>query len=494
MYPTTESPPKFYGLPKVHKKDTPLRPIVSSVGTITYNCAKLLAEILSPLVGKTVHHVANSQDFAKRIVNERVEEDEELRSYDVTALFTSVPVDKALTVIQACLEQDHTLCDRTSLSAKQVTKLLEVCLKCTYFVYNAVYYQQIHGAAMGSPVSPIVCNLYMEDLEQKAIQTAPHPPLWWYRFVDDTHTKLKKQYAEEFTNHLNSLDPDIKFTTEGEEDRALAFLDTYTVIQDDSSLKIKIYRKPTHTDQYLNFHSNHPVQHKLGVIQTLHHRADSVITDPVDQESEKLHINNALKKCGYPNWSFDKAAKPKTKPPSKIKATIESKGQVVMPYIKGTSDAIKRTFGNYGVKVAFKPTQTLRQLLVAPKDKTEKKDVAGPVYYIPCQGKTHRGLCKESYIGETERSLKTRFLEHRRPSSTSSEVSQHIHIESPGHHVDLDQVKILDREARFFERDVKEAIYIRVNKPSLNKDGGRYKLPRVFDPILESRVKKVIDS
>ena len=61
---------------------------------------------------------------------------------------------------------------------------------------------------------------------------------------------------------------------------------------------------------------------------------------------------------------------------------------------------------------------------------------------------------------ETERSLKTRFLEHRRPSSTSSEVSQHIHIESRGHHVDLNQVKILDREPRFFERGVKEAIYI----------------------------------
>ena len=107
-----------------------------------------------------------------------------------------------------------------------------------------------------------------------------------------------------------------------------------------------------------------------------------------------------------------------------------------MPYIKGNSEAIKRTFCNYGVKVAFKDTQTLRQLLVAPKDKTEKKDVASP--------------CTESFIGETERSLKTRFLEHRRPSSTSSEVSQHIHIESPGHYVDLDQVKVLDRELRFF--------------------------------------------
>ncbi|XP_072019492.1 uncharacterized protein [Amphiura filiformis] len=304
LYPTTENPPKFYGLPKIHKKDTPLRPIVSSIGTITYNCAKLLADILSPLVGRTSHHVANSQDFADCIKDERVEEDEELRSYDVTALFTSVPVDKALTIIQARLESDNTLSERTRLSATQVTKLLDVCLRCTYFVYNGVFYQQIHGAAMGSPVSPIVCNLYMEDLEQKAIKSAPHPPLWWYRYVDDTHTKLKKQYAQEFTDHLNSLDTDIKFTTEGEEDGTLAFLDTHTVIKEDRSLKIKIYRKPTHTDQYLNFQSNHPVQHKPGVIQTLYHRADCIVTNPVDKEEEKSHINAALENCGYPNWAL----------------------------------------------------------------------------------------------------------------------------------------------------------------------------------------------
>jgi len=113
------------------------------------------------------------------------------------------------------------------------------------------------------------------------------------------------------------------------------------------------------------------------------------------------------------------------------------------------------------------------------------------VYMIPCQGQTIKGPCRESYIGETERSLKTRFLEHRRPSSTSSEVSQHIHIESPGHHVDLEQVQILDREPRYFERGVKEAIYIKANRPSLNKDGGRYKLPDVYDPIISQHLGKV---
>ena len=143
-----------------------------------------------------------------------------------------------------------------------------------------------------------------------------------------------------------------------------------------------------------------------------------------------------------------------------------------MPYIKGISEALRRNFNKFGFRVCYKPTRTLRQFLVAPKDKTEKKDVTGPVYMIPCQGQTNKGVCKESYIGETERSLRTRFLEHRRPSSTSSEVSQHIHIESPSHHVDLDKVSVLDKEPRYFERGVKEAIYIRAYKPSLNKDGG----------------------
>ncbi|XP_072035243.1 uncharacterized protein [Amphiura filiformis] len=136
---------------------------------------------------------------------------------------------------------------------------------------------------------------------------------------------------------MHSIDPDIKFTTEGEEDRALAFLDTHTVIQADGSLRIKIYLKPTHTDQYLNFESNHPVQHKLGVIQTLHHRAGSIITDQEDKEKEKLHVSKAWEKCNYPKWAFDRANKPKKarSDNNKDNANVETRGQIVLAYIKG---------------------------------------------------------------------------------------------------------------------------------------------------------------
>ncbi|XP_072039137.1 uncharacterized protein [Amphiura filiformis] len=316
--------------------------------------------------------------------NQRVEEEEELRSYDVSALFTSVPVDKALRIVRSRLEQDSALGDRTELTPDQIVRLCETCLK-QYFIYNGDYYEQLHGAAMGLPLSPILCNIYMEDLEQRDIATAPHPPLWWFRYVDDTHCKLKKCHSQEFTDHLNSLDKDIKFTTEGEENDSLAFLDTLTVIQPDRSIKVTIYRKSTHTDQYLNFSSIHPIDHKLRVIRTLYHRADTVVTNLQDREDEKAHVNNALVKCGYPKWALDKATDPKTHKTSDVGDKRPNKGHVVLPYTKGTSEAIRRTFSNYGVSVFFKPTHTLGQILVSPKDKTDKKDITGPARQIRLQ-------------------------------------------------------------------------------------------------------------
>jgi hypothetical protein len=84
----------------------------------------------------------------------------------------------------------------------------------------------------------------------------------------------------------------------------------------------------------------------------------------------------------------------------------------------------------------------------------------------------------KTYIGETERSLKTRFLEQRRPSLSSSEVSQHIRIESPGHHVDISKITFLDRDARYFQRGVNETAYIRAYKTLSEPRRGAVQAPR----------------
>ena len=104
--------------------------------------------------------------------------------------------------------------------------LLEFCLRSTYFTFRGKFYKQVEGAAMGSPISPIVANLFMEKFETRALQSSPNPPLLWKRFVDDTFVIIKKCHREKFLTHLNSVDKNIQLTSEepGPEG-ALPFLD-----------------------------------------------------------------------------------------------------------------------------------------------------------------------------------------------------------------------------------------------------------------------------
>ena len=93
--------PKLYGLPKVHKTGAPLRPIVSLIGSPTNALAKHLASILQPHVEKAASYVKNSQNFIDLIKNIPLEEKDILVSFDVTFPFTQVPVDEALSIIEA---------------------------------------------------------------------------------------------------------------------------------------------------------------------------------------------------------------------------------------------------------------------------------------------------------------------------------------------------------------------------------------------------------
>ena len=175
MYPTGASSPKFYRLPKIHKNDISLRPIVSSIGSVTYGVAKELARILKPLVGNSIYHVNNTKEFADEIRNTKLKEGECITSYDVTTLFTSVPVSSALEIIKNRLEQDTDLPNSSIMSADNIIEMLGFCLNNTYFLFQDQFFEQAKGAAIGSPVNPIVANIYMKAFENRAISTALHP-------------------------------------------------------------------------------------------------------------------------------------------------------------------------------------------------------------------------------------------------------------------------------------------------------------------------------
>ena len=216
MYPTAAGSPKFYGLPKIHKPDTPLRPIVSSTGTVSYNTTKELAKILKPLVGMSTHHLQNTKDFIQQLKDVRLQQHESIISYYVKALFTSVPNQPVLNIIKNKLENDKDLKQRTSVTVGHITSLLEYCLKSTYFVFQGKYYEQFEGAAMGSPLSPIIANIYMEEFETKALSTAPNHPhsvekvCWWHlcchqnipqRRILQTHKFYRREYPIHCRRH-----------------------------------------------------------------------------------------------------------------------------------------------------------------------------------------------------------------------------------------------------------------------------------------------------
>jgi len=111
---------------------------------------------------------------------------------------------------------------------------------------------------MGSPLSPVIANFFMEDPEKKATEQATHKPVCWFRYVDDTSIIWPhgQERLTEFLNHLNGLHNKIKFTMEREESQ-LPFLDIDIYIKTDSSLGHKVYWKPTHTNLYLRQNSQH---------------------------------------------------------------------------------------------------------------------------------------------------------------------------------------------------------------------------------------------
>ena len=188
------------------------------------------------------HHIHSTKDFVEQANKVTLQPGESLSSYDVTALFTSIPFDPALGIIKGLLEQDNTLKERTVLPVKDIILLLGFCLHNTYFSFHGQFYEHMEGAAMGSPVSPIVANLYMEYFEQKALNNATHPPRLWLRYVDDTFVIQKEEHKQNFLEQINSVDPTIKFTVEDtKEDGANSILDTIVKLDADNTWPITVY-------------------------------------------------------------------------------------------------------------------------------------------------------------------------------------------------------------------------------------------------------------
>ena len=172
--------------------------------------------------------------------------------------------------------------------------------------------------------------------------------LFWHRCVDGTFVIHKEVNKQDILQHINSVDPVIRFTVEdNKKDGSIPFLDTIVKPEADGSLSITVYRRPTHTDQYLQWDSHHHLSTKFSIINTLSHRAKTVCSRPELLQQEMDHLRKALTKCKYPKWALDKVEKRLNKSTSEtidgvnnqgttgaqaVTNGVKTKGHIVIPY------------------------------------------------------------------------------------------------------------------------------------------------------------------
>ena len=331
---------------------------------------------------------------------------------------------------------------------------------------------------MGSPVSAVIANLYMEDFEEQALTSTPCMPKIWKRYVDDTFTILSRDKVDIFLQHLNSQQPTIRFTMETETNNTIPFLDTLVTRDSDGYLSTSVYRKPTHTDQYLAYDSHHPQSVKRGIVKCLYDRSKHLITKPSVVSQEKKHLSSVLVSNGYP-FSFVKNITKTKKQTATKEPAPEIKSTAVLPYVKGLSEALRRCLQQQGIRTVFRSDTTLRSHLVRPKDTVDPAKQDGVVYKIPCE-------CGKVYIGETGRSMHERIKEHDRDIRLARTQSSGVleHSNATGHYPLWDEVKFIDRDPHWYTRRVKEAIHIRLHPDNINRDNG-IEIPEAWMPTIK---------
>ena len=156
-----------------------------------------------------------------------------------------------------------------------------------------------------SPSVPSLPTCSWKSLRLKPLALSPTPYLW-LRFVDDTLIIHKAEHSTHLLQHFNSQDPNIQFTVEQPgTDGSIPFLDNKVTPGPNSTIQITVYRKPTHTDQYLHWDSNHFIAAKHSVYNTLTHRVKVVYSNPTELTKELDHLREAVQACLFPTWAVN---------------------------------------------------------------------------------------------------------------------------------------------------------------------------------------------
>ena len=250
-----------------------MRPILSATDTYYFHLAKWLNEKLKPL-SLNQYTVTDIFDFTKEIHDLKINKGEFLVSYDVSSLFTNVPLDETIEILvnRAFSNNWFNTTHNLALTRTDLVDLLNVATKGQLFQFNGALYEQTDGIAMGSPLGPLLANVFMSSIED-TLERQGKLPSFYRRYVDDTLTVMPDlATATTFLHTLNSAHTSVKFTMEVEKNGKLPFLGT-ELINHAPRIETKVYVKPTNTGLLLHYQSHVDNCYKRSLLTTMLDRA-----------------------------------------------------------------------------------------------------------------------------------------------------------------------------------------------------------------------------
>ena len=269
----------------------PVRPIISNIGTATYKTSKYLAKLLAPLT-KSEYTINSTKEFIAYTKKLKVGKEYEMISFDVSNLFTNVPLEFTIDLILKKVYRKKMI--KTKLKKEELRELLEMYTKEMHFTFDGKIYQQTDGVCMGSPLGPVLANVFMVHLEETIVPQLQEEMPTWRRYVDDTFTMVKKGKRDKVIDLLNSFHPNIKFTQEAENDQQIAFLDVLLKRGENGVVQTSVYRKPTNNSIYIHWQSYAPKQWKVGTITGIIRRAYEICSTEESLKMELAHIKQVF--------------------------------------------------------------------------------------------------------------------------------------------------------------------------------------------------------
>lgn len=493
--------PSLYVTLKTHKEtdvdgDMKARPVSSNINAPTEAIAKNLSEIFNSLPPPKGKSVKNGMEFAKQVNGMEMGRVEEMGSYDVTALYPSIPVEYTIKLLMMWLISCGVRLER----AIAYVTLTALCMKQNIFQFRGKWYMQLDGTCIGCSLSSFVAEIFMCNFEM-SLANHPQFPRVYTRYIDDIFAVqnkrvfdvVRKLFEDKMDEYKRGA---IKFTIERQKDGKLAFLNTMCEIVD-GKIEIDVYRKPTNTMRLITSDSYHDQKHKVAAYHSMAHFMVNLPLTEERAERERNKIVEIGRINGFPKTTIMSIIEKHQKKKQLYEMSTlysqnvqeETMKRVAIRYYPEVTRLLKPIYKQFKMELVHRNEGTLKQALGTLKDTPPDLHKSG-IYMIQCS------CCGRCYYGMTIRKLFIRFNEHVKSAKWKTKTAVGRHIFVSNHQVNISDLKLIQPVQQSWKIEYIEAIHIHKHKHEnlLNVDDGNIKSPILELFIIERIVdERVID-